>query len=218
MMQPPPPLGTDWKAWGERLNSFLATTRDKLRYLTGGESASDDGVMMWDRETQHIVATRDGAFVPLSWGYNAFVAISDFTDQTVTTINTATAVTWDTIGGTSFITIGTPTSRIVFSRAGRYHVSFTAQITSTNSSSKTVWFFPRINGIDIEGSTMKTTIKDNNATKIQSRSGIFTVEADDYLEVMWATDDIAVRLDSAPATSFAPATPSVTLMINEINA
>ena len=91
------------------------------------------------------------------------------------------------------------------------------KITSTNSSSKTVWFFPRINGVNIEGSTMKTTIKDNNHTTIQSRSGEFTVAEDDYMEVMWATDDIAVRLDNAPATSFSPATPSVTLMINEIN-
>ena len=217
MIKPPPPLGSDWKSWGERLVSYLSTTKDKLRHLTTGESAADDGVMMWDRETQHVVATRDGAFYPLSWGYNAFAAISDFTDQTVTAINTATAVTWDTIGESHDITIGTPTSRIVFARAGRYHVSFTAQITSTNSSSKTVWFFPRINGVNIEGSTMKTTIKDNNHTTIQSRSGEFTVAEDDYMEVMWATDDIAVRLDNAPATSFSPATPSVTLMINEIN-
>ena len=68
MIQPPAPLGTDWKAWGERLNSFLATTRDKLRSLTSGESASDDGILMWDRSDKNPVVSIDGEWIPLGLG------------------------------------------------------------------------------------------------------------------------------------------------------
>jgi len=60
---PPPPLGENWKAWGERLVSFLARDKDKLRYLTDGESAAEDGVLMWDRTNQTIVVSKNGAWV-----------------------------------------------------------------------------------------------------------------------------------------------------------
>ena len=63
MIKPPPPLGADWKSWGERLNSFLAHSKDKLRHLTSGESASEDGIMMWDRTNQTIVVSKNGAWV-----------------------------------------------------------------------------------------------------------------------------------------------------------
>jgi hypothetical protein len=63
MIQPPPPLGSDWKNWGERLVSYLVTNKDKLRYITSGESASDDGVLMWDRVQGTLVVSKNGAWV-----------------------------------------------------------------------------------------------------------------------------------------------------------
>ena len=217
IQSPPPPLGPDWKNWGERLNSFLVSTRDRLRHLTVGESAAYDGVLMWCRCDDRVRVSLDGVYMPLSYGYNSFGAFSDTTDQTLSSTNTATAVTWNTNGNSKNLSIGTPTSRIVFAKSGTYHISFTAQITSGSSSAKTVWFFPKINGVDIAGSTMKVTVSSNSATQIQSRTGIFEVSADDYMETMWACDSTDVTLESAPATAFAPATPSVTLMITEIN-
>ncbi len=44
MISPPPPMGSDWKTWGERLVSYITTNTDKLRHLTSGESAAEDGV------------------------------------------------------------------------------------------------------------------------------------------------------------------------------
>jgi hypothetical protein len=218
LQSPPPPLGSDWKNWGERLNAFLVSTRDRLRHLTEGESAAEDGVLMWCRCDDRVKVSINGAYMPLSYGYNSYGVISDTTDQTLSSANTATAITWNTNGNSKNISIDPITSRIVFAKAGRYHISFTAQITSGSSSAKTVWFFPRINGVDVAGSTMKVTCTGNNETQIQSRAGIFDVEADDYMESMWACDSTNITLESAPATAFAPATPSVTLMITEINA
>lgn len=216
-MQPPAPLGTDWKAWGERLNSFLSTTRDKLRSLTSGESAADDGILMWDRETQHVMVSVDSEYQPLSYGYNAFANLYDTTDQIIVAINTEQAITWNTNGGSSYISIGTPTSRIVFDKKGKYHITFSAQVTSTNASSKDIWFFPKVNGVTIPSTSMKMTITRNAATTVFTRSGIFTMNEDDYLEAFWASTDIDIKLDSAPATAFAPSAPSVILTIVEVN-
>lgn len=64
-MRPPAPLGTDWKKWGERLVTHLTTNKDKLRHITAGESASEDGVLMWDRSLGTVVVSKGGAWVKL---------------------------------------------------------------------------------------------------------------------------------------------------------
>jgi hypothetical protein len=63
MINPPAPSGTEWKTWGERLVSYLSTNKDKLRYITSGESASEDGILMWDRAQGTLVVSKNGAWV-----------------------------------------------------------------------------------------------------------------------------------------------------------
>lgn len=220
-MIPPSPLG-QWNTWAERLNAFLTRTRGVLRFLTNNDSAAEDGVLMWDRSIDHPVVSLDGVWVPLGYGDNepnqgyGYGSFYDHTDQSVTTINTATAITWNTTAASLNISIGTPTSRIVFAKAGKYFISFTAQLNSQSASAKTFWFWPRINGVDISGSTMKITMHDNDESKTVSRSGIFTVSANDYLEAMFAADDLDTELQHYAAETFAPAVPSVSLNIHSV--
>jgi hypothetical protein len=220
MIQPPPPLGTDWKVWGERLTAFLSTTRDKLRSLTSGESASDDGILMWDRIDKNPVVSIDGEWIPLGLGggtnSGSHAYIYSTTSQTASVINTAYGITWNNIGANNNISInGSDSTRIDFAKGGTFYISFHATLASSNASTKTVYFFPKINGTTQEHSTIITTLHENGQKKIASRNGLFTVSAGDYLQAMWATDDVASWLENNTATSFAPSTPSVTLSIVE---
>lgn len=219
---PPPPHGTQWSDWGERLNSWLIRTKDRLRQLTTGETAAEDGILMWDRSIGHPVVSYDGKWVPLGYGANepdqgyGYGAFVDFTDQTATAINTATAITWGTTAYSNGISVGTPTSRIVFANSGKYYIHFTAQLNSQSASAKTFYFWPRVNGTDVTGSTMKVTVHDNDESKTIARAAIFDVSAGDYLEAMFAVDDLDTSLESYAAESFCPAVPSVTLMVKSI--
>lgn len=219
---PPPPHGNLWSDWAERLNTYLVRTKDRLRQLTTGETAADDGILMWDRVIEHPVVSYDGEWVPLAYGANepdqgyGYGAFVDFTDQSATTVNTATAITWGTTAYSNGITIGTPTSRIVFANAGKYYVHFTAQLSSESSNAKTFWFWPRLNGVDITGSTMRITVHDNAEAKTIARAAIFEVNAGDYLEAYFAVDDLDTALESYPAETFCPAVPSVTLMAKSV--
>ena len=141
---------------------------------------------------------------------------SDTTDQSAAAINTPYSITFNTTGPSDGIYIGAPTSRIYFENAGFYNLKFTAQITSSSASTKTLWFWPKINGVDIPNSAMKMSISNNGFTATISRSVSMSIDAGSYLEATWATDDITVTLEAAPATAFAPATPSVILAIHEI--
>ena len=150
------------------------------------------------------------------YGDFAYGAFLDFTDQTQTVVDTAKAITWNTTAYSKHISVGSPTSRIVFAKSGKYYIHFTAQLNSQSANAKTFWFWPRINGSDITGSTMRISIHDNDETKTVARAAIFEVDKGDYLEAMWAVDDLDTSLETYAAETFCPAVPSVTLMIQGI--
>ena len=220
---PPPPVGGQWQLWAERLNTFLARTRDKLRYLTTLDRASDDGILMWDRSIDHPVVSLDGEWVPLGYGANepdqgyGYGLFFNTTTHTQAAVDTPDAIDLDYTAYSKNVAIdGTYATRIVFSQAGKYMVNFTAQLSSQSASAKTFWFWPRINGTDIPGSTMRITLHDNDEAKTVARGGIFEVSAGDYLEAMWAVDSLNTSLKAYAAETFCPAVPSVTLLVKSI--
>jgi hypothetical protein len=58
----PEPSGADWVSWARRLARYLSQTRSALVHQTGGESAADDGTLMWDRANGYPVVSRSAAF------------------------------------------------------------------------------------------------------------------------------------------------------------
>ncbi len=211
----PEPRGDDWKVWARRLMQHLGQTRIPLVQQTGEEPAADDGLLMWDRENKYPVVSKDGAWVQIvleDGQYSGAITA----DQTAAAINTAYALTY-TSSVAEGITNGTPSSRLVFAEAGQYMVSFSAQIASTSSSTVNFWFWPRINGTDVAGSTMKNALHQNNAVLVVSRSAIFDVSAGDYLEAMWAVDSTSGFLEATAATAFAPAAPASTIAITRLH-
>ena len=173
--------------------------------------------MMWDREKGHMVLSVSGAFQPIPYGENSYGSFVDFTDQTASGADTATAITFNTSAYSHNVSIdGADASKIVFARAGVYKLNFSAEITSTSGSTVTFYFWPRINGTNVANSTMVTTLHNNGQKKIVSRSGVFDVNAGDYLQSMFAVDSTNGSLSTTAATAFSPASPSVTLSVAEL--
>jgi len=59
---PPKPNGNDWLNWSQRLGVYLTQVRSQLRHKVSGESAAEDGIILWDR-TGYPVVSINGAFV-----------------------------------------------------------------------------------------------------------------------------------------------------------
>jgi hypothetical protein len=195
--------------------SYLSQTRSALVQQTGNESAADDGTLMWDRENLYPVVSKNGEWVQVVLEDGKYAGAVP-TDQTAASINTAYALTY-TSSTADGITNGTPASRLVFAEAGQYMVSFSAQIASTSSSTVNFWFWPRVNGADVTGSTMKNALHQNGSVLVVSRSAIFEFSAGDYLEAMWAVDSPSGFLDATAATAFAPAAPASTIAITRLH-
>lgn len=130
-------------------------------------------------------------------------------------VNTAYAITFDTTQVSNGISLGTPTSRIVAANSGLYSFNVSFQIQSGSASAKTIWFWFRKNGVDIANSSLKRSFDSNNITT-QTRSQRISLNAGDYVEVMWASDDTNVSLEYTASTAFAPAAPSCVLSVEQI--
>jgi len=58
----PEVYGGDWKDWAKRLNVFLNRTQSALVQQTGGETATEDGYLMFNRSTVKPVISQSGAY------------------------------------------------------------------------------------------------------------------------------------------------------------
>ena len=211
----PEPQGDDWKSWARRMMLYLGQTRSPLVQQTGGESAAEDGVLMWDRINEYPVVSKNGEWrqVVLEDGhYDGTIS----TDQTAASTNTAYALTFteDLAEG---ITNGTPASRLVVDEAGQYYVTYSMQMASTSASTVRMWFWVRINGTDVAKSAMENTLHQNGSTLVVTKSAILQLSAGDYIEVMWATNSTSGYLEAVAATAFAPATPSATISVARLH-
>lgn len=215
--QPPQPTGSLWTDWAIRLNTYLNRVRTQLQHKFGNESADVDGVFLYDPEIDQVVVSSNGVFEPLSYGFNNYAAFYTTATLTAASTNTATAIDWDNTAFAVGIDVDdTHDSRLVFSRAGTYQIDFTCELQSGNSNSKTIYIWPRINGVDVPFSTMVHSVKNSGESKVITRSGIFEVDADDYLEAYFAVTDTGLTIDGSAATVFAPAAPSASIVISEL--
>lgn len=210
-----PPVGPDLRVWATSLTRALLRGLVRLNFLGQNDVPSENGIILWDDTNGYPVVSKNGAFrqIVLEDGnYSGGIT----SNQTAAATNTAYALTY-TPSVQEGISNGTPASRIVFEEGGEYMVAFSAQIASTSSSTVNFWFWPRVNGTDVAGSTMKNALHQNGSVLVVSRSAIFTFVAGDYLEAMWAVDSTSGYLDAAAATAFAPAAPASTISITRLH-
>lgn len=216
-MRVPPVIGNQWQVWAEDLRRYLARAQSQLSAREATSSANEDGVILWDRANGYPVVSKDGVFrqIVLADGYAIF---SQDTDITAAAANTAYKIALDNIAAQGITLTGSPLTEITFVEGGLYSLAFTAQISSTSGSTVNFRFWPRINNVDVTGSTIVASLHNNGATLVVSRTAIFSVSAGDVLNVMWATDRTNGYLHAHAATAYAPAAPSVTLSIHRIQA
>ena len=211
-----PPIGPDLRQWGRQLTIYLQQNLAKLGFKTSTDNPSENGVILWDNVNGYPVVSKNGEFrqIVLEDGHADFMKTADVVPVAA---NTAYKLTYDAPTGNDGIAQGTPASRIVFEEAGQYVISFSAQISSTSSSTVHFYFWPSVNGTNIANSGMTTALHQNNATLVTSRTQIFTVAANDYLEVNYMIDSTSGFLNYTAASSPVPAIPASTLAITRLH-
>jgi hypothetical protein len=135
--------------------------------------------------------------------------------QTAAVINTAYGMTLNATDISFGVYIGTPTSRIYIDTEGYYNFQFSAQLTKTTGGVGAVYIWCRVNGVDIPASATKIRIQGNNAETVAAWNFVLPVNAGDYFELMWSTDDTNCQIFASAASSPVPAIPSVILTVTD---
>jgi len=220
---PEPPQEYSRTYLSQIVRSFSIYARQILSPLqlftkTDAASAASDGVVMWDAVNKYPVVSLDSEWRQLVVA-NGFAQFIQDADITAAAPNTAYSITYDAPAFADGVSRdGTNPERIVFEEGGTYLLAFTAQISSTSGSTVTFRFWPRINGTNILGSTITARLHQNDASTVVSRSALFSVSANDYLEVRWEVSSTNGYLHAFAASANAPASPSTTLAVTRIRA
>jgi len=212
----PPSVGPDIFDWARTFSTWTRRALTQLVFKPSGAAAIENGTLLWDEAAGYPVVSKGGEWrqIVLEDGHANFIKTADVTAALA---NTAYKLTYDAPVGNEGITQGTPASRIVFEEGGEYVLSFSAQISSTSSSTVHFYFWPSVNGVASTNGAMTTALHQNNATIVVSRTQIFEVSAGDYLEVNFMVDNTQGFLNHTAAASPVPGIPSSTLSITRLH-
>jgi hypothetical protein len=176
-----------------------------------------DGLMKFKDVLGNIALLSE--FTPLL-KYGSFFSTET---QSATTINTPKAMTLketDISNGVSFSKINN--SQISVSTSGTYNLQFSAQIdrvVGTGTDVIDIWL--RKQGVDVPNTNTKVTIAGNvnQAKVIASWNFFISLNAGEYVELMYSVTDLQIQLIyEAPNLSTPhPATPSLLLTMNKIS-
>lgn len=213
----PPPVTPDLQVWAQNIVSYLRRTASRLQFKNVTSSAVEDGSILWDPAGGYPVVSKGSVWrqIVLADGYAIF---GQDADVTAASANTAYKIALDNIASQGITLTGSPATDITFVEGGLYEIAFTAQISSSSGSAVNFRFWPRVNTVDVGGSTIVASLHNNGATITVSRTAIFSFAAGDVLNVMWATDSTSGYLHAHVATGYAPAAPSVTVAITRVQA
>jgi hypothetical protein len=147
--------------------------------------------------------------------YGEFTKTSN---QTVAAIDTAYAISWDNTEIAEGVSLtGSPLTRLTVANSGLYQFNVEYQIASGSSSAKNARFWFKRNGTtNYANSTRIMTTDINNGYMLLSMSEFFSLDANDYVECMWASDDTNVSLSTVASTAYCPAAPAGIVSVTQI--
>ena len=139
-------------------------------------------------------------------------------DQGPFSANTIQAMTLNSTDWETGISL-TNNSRINFTNAGKYNIAFSAQMHQTASSGVVnIWL--NKNGTPVSATNTKFDITANNPYAVAAWNFFVNVNAGDYYQIMWSSNDNHTVLEAIDATgsgaTLHPSVPSVIVTVNQV--
>jgi hypothetical protein len=150
---------------------------------------------------------------PRGFKRSRYGSFYDTTTQTAATINTATAITFNTTDLSRGVYIGTPTSRVYVDTEGIYNFQTSIQLDSTVATAQEFYLWFRLNGVDVTNSASQLRTQGNNAEVFVALNYFFNLKAGDYVELMFSVSNLGVQLLASGAVAPHPGIPSIILTV-----
>ena len=158
---------------------------------------------------QSVFGPRGGKYLN-----NPYGAFQDSTDQVAASTTVAYPVTFNTTDFSNGVTIAS-NSRITVADAGIWNLQFSLQFTNTTNASQDVDVWFRVNGTNITASNSRFGLAPRKDASdpfhvIMALNYFASLNATDYIEIMWRTTDTGVSIEqyAAGTSPTRPAIPS----------
>ena len=165
-----------------------------------------------------LFGPRGGKYLNVPYG-----AFQDSTDQVAANTTTAYAITFDTTDFSNGVTLSN-SSRLNVSQSGIYNVQFSIQFTNTTNASQDVDVWFRKNGTNIDKSNSRFGFAPRKGAgdpfhTIAAMNFFVSMNANDYVEIMWRTNDVGVTIEQYPAgiSPTRPAVPSAIVTLSFVS-
>jgi len=167
---------------------------------------------------QSLFGPNGGRFLALPFG-----AWSSDSDQVAVSTTAAYAITFDIadIVDSVYLVSG---SRMTVTYPGVYNLQFSIQFANTSVQIHDVDVWAAVNGTNLDNSNSKFSVPNSHGGTdghlIAALNLFLPMQASDYVELYWHTDDTNVLIEHLPAASSPtrPATPSVIATMSFVSA
>ena len=161
----------------------------------------------------------DGSGVQFPYG-----AFQDSTDQTAASTTVAYPVTFNTTDFSNGVTMVSG-SRITVATAGLWNLQFSIQLTNNTNAPQDVDIWFRVNGTNVTASNSRFGLAPRKSAGdpyhvIAALNYFISLNATDYVEIMWRTTDTGVSIEHYPvsASPTRPAVPSAIVTMSFVSA
>lgn len=165
-----------------------------------------------------LFGPRGGKYLNSPYG-----AFQDSTDQVAANTTTAYAITFDTTDFSNGVTLSN-SSRLNVSQSGIYNIQFSIQFTNTTNSSQDVDVWFRKNGTNADKSNSRFGFAPRKGAgdpfhTIAAINYFLSLNANDYVEIMWRPTDVGVNIEQYPAgtSPTRPAVPSAIVTLSFVS-
>ena len=143
---------------------------------------------------------------------NPYGVFQDSTDQTAANTTTAYVVTFNTTDFSNGVTIASG-SRITVADAGIWNCQFSIQLKNTTNDTQDVDIWFRKNGTNIDNSNSRFNLSPRKSSgdpshMIAAMNFFVSLNASDYIEIMWRVSDVGVSIEQYPAGT-SPTRPTI---------
>jgi hypothetical protein len=165
-----------------------------------------------------LFGPRGGKYLNAPYG-----AFQDSTDQVAANTTTAYAITFDTTDFSNGVTLSN-SSRLNVLQSGIYNIQFSIQFTNTTNASQDVDVWFRKNGTDADKSNSRFGFSPRKGVgdpfhTIAAINYFLSLNANDYVEIMWRPTDVGVTIEQYPAgtSPTRPAVPSAIVTLSFVS-
>jgi hypothetical protein len=165
-----------------------------------------------------LFGPRGGKYLNTPYG-----AFQDSTDQVAASTTVATAITFNTTDFSNGVTLSN-SSRLNVSQSGIYNIQFSIQFTNTTNASQDVDVWFRKNGTNADKSNSRFGFAPRKGAgdpfhTIAAINYFLSLNANDYVEIMWRPTDVGVSIEQYPAgtSPTRPAVPSAIVTLSFVS-